>query len=183
MDIPKLTLILIGDSAVGKTHMLTKFAHKQDPVTMTIGLDFVVRRVLIKNEPIKVHIWDTAGQERFHAITRSYYNIADGAALVFDLNKRSSFEHLEYWLYDIKGRKDLPMIVIGNKKDLDRTVTIEEAQTFADKHGLYYFETSIDDLISIEIAFYDLLNQVYIKENLDVMQLEVEPEPIQACMC
>lgn len=89
---------------------------------------------------------DTAGQERFRAVTRSYYRGAAGALMVYDITRRSTYNHLSSWLTDTKNltNPNTVIFLIGNKSDLSSTreVTYEEAKEFADEHGLMFAETS-----------------------------------------
>lgn len=89
---------------------------------------------------------DTAGQERFRAVTRSYYRGAAGALLVYDVTRRSTYNHLTSWLADAKNltNPNTVIFLIGNKSDLDaqRDVTYEEAKAFADENGLTFMECS-----------------------------------------
>ena len=87
-----------------------------------------------------------AGQERFRAVTRSYYRGAAGAIMVYDITRRSTYNHLSSWLTDTKNLTNPSTVIflIGNKTDLEssREVTFEEAQRFADEHGLMFLEAS-----------------------------------------
>ena len=95
---------------------------------------------------VKVQIWDTAGQESFRSITRSYYRGSICALLVYDITRRQSFDNLIRWLEDMRDNAYSKMIIllIGNKDDLkmEREVSTQEGQEFADKHNLIFFETS-----------------------------------------
>lgn len=100
----------------------------------------------INGTKAKLQIWDTAGQERFKAVCRSYYRGASGALLVYDVTRRSTFQHLLNWLNDAKvlTSPNTVMLMIGNKTDLDgsREVSYEEASNFAAENNLTYIETS-----------------------------------------
>ena len=93
--------ILIGDSTVGKTCILTRFVDgwfkaESDP---TIGVEFGSKVLKSKSGlTVRLQVWDTAGQESFRSITRSYYRGAIGALLVYDITNVSTFESLPTWL-------------------------------------------------------------------------------------
>merc|ERR1712066_940409 len=128
--------IIIGDTGVGKSCLLLQFTDKRfQPVhDLTIGVEFGARMITIDGKAIKLQIWDTAGQESFKSITRSYYRGAIGALLVYDVTRRETFNHLEYWLkeareHDRDGR--MVIMLIGNKCDLaatQREVSEEEGR-------------------------------------------------------
>jgi len=89
-------LVLIGDSGVGKSCLLLRFA--DDTYTeshiSTIGVDFKIRTIQLEGKTIKLQIWDTAGQERFRTITSSYYRGAHGIIVVYDTTDSETFEHV-----------------------------------------------------------------------------------------
>lgn len=161
----KLSIIVIGDMNVGKTHLLAQLTQQSKDIVSTIGIDFIHRSYVLYNNIVKVHIWDTADQERFRAITQSYYRSADGAMIVFDLTNIMTFDNVKYWLQDIirKCSKHIPIIIVGHKKDLlsERCISYQTAADFAEQYNCHYFETSISDSDSINTAFYDLILQAY----------------------
>ena len=69
----------------------------------TIGVEFGTRIIEVSGQKIKLQIWDTAGQERFRAVTRSYYRGAAGALMVYDVTRRSTYNHLSTWLTDARN--------------------------------------------------------------------------------
>ncbi|XP_075752350.1 RAS oncogene family member Rab39 isoform X2 [Rhipicephalus microplus] len=98
-------LILIGDSTVGKSTLLKAFTDGKfhDVCDPTVGVDFFARLIEVKKDVrVKLQLWDTAGQERFRSITRSYYRNSVGALLLYDITRRSTFEHLVDWLFEVK---------------------------------------------------------------------------------
>jgi len=86
-------LVLIGDSGVGKSCLLLRFADDNftDSYISTIGVDFRFRTITIDKKTVKLQIWDTAGQERFRTITSAYYRGADGIIMVYDVTSSESF--------------------------------------------------------------------------------------------
>jgi len=136
-----LKLILVGDSGVGKTNILTRFTKNTfnyDNKT-TIGVEFGTKIININDHVVKLQIWDTAGQERYKSITVAYYKGSKGALIVFDVSKKQSFDNVIKWFDDIKknGEKDLSIILIGNKTDLkDREVSFDEAKRFAEMYSI-----------------------------------------------
>ncbi|XP_028755186.1 ras-related protein Rab11C [Neltuma alba] len=93
-------VVLIGDSAVGKSQILARFARNEFSLDSkaTIGVEFQTRTMVIQHKTVKAQIWDTAGQERYRAVTSAYYRGAVGAMLVYDITKRQSFDHIPRWL-------------------------------------------------------------------------------------
>ncbi|XP_056151359.1 ras-related protein Rab-14 isoform X2 [Lampris incognitus] len=140
--------IIIGDMGVGKSCLLHQFTEKKFMADCphTIGVEFGTRIMEVHGQKVKLQIWDTAGQERFRAVTRSYYRGAAGALMVYDITRRSTYNHLSSWLTDARNltNPNTVIILIGNKADLEaqRDVTYEEAKQFADENGLLFLEAS-----------------------------------------
>jgi small GTP-binding protein len=111
-----------------------------------LGVEFLTKVVTTNSRHIQLQLWDTRGHEIFRSITRSYYQGAVGALVVFDLTSHDSFVDVDRWIQDVRdtARPDLVMVLVGNKTDLSdaRQVQREEAQQYADRHGVTYFETS-----------------------------------------
>lgn len=157
--------IIVGDAAVGKSCLLLQFTDKRFRAEhdMTIGVEFGHRVVEIDDQKIKLQIWDTAGQEAFRSITRAYYRGATGALLVYDISRRSSFEHLAQWLMDARQNAQPNMVItlVGNKSDLDRReVTYEEGLWFARQNKLYFLEVSARTAQNVDAVFLDTAKQI-----------------------
>lgn len=124
----------------------------------TIGVDFKTKHLEIDGTPVKLQIWDTAGQEKFRAITKAYYRGAHGILVVFDISRRDTFNQVKMWIDSIKDASTdtIDVILVGNKADLDRAVTKEEAQELATQSGIKYYETSAKENTNVEDAFQNL---------------------------
>ncbi|KAF8379771.1 hypothetical protein HHK36_029220 [Tetracentron sinense] len=160
-------VVVIGDSAVGKTQILARFT-KNDfcfDSKSTIGVEFQTRTLTINSKVIKAQIWDTAGQERYRAVTSAYYRGALGAMLVYDITKRQSFDHVARWVEELRAHADNSIVImlIGNKADLVdlRAVPTEDAVEFAENQGLFFSETSALNGDNVESAFFKLLEGIY----------------------
>jgi len=151
-------LLIIGDSGVGKSSLLVRFAdnHFSGNYITTIGVDFKIRTIEIQGERVKLQIWDTAGQERFRTITSTYYRGTHGVIVVYDVTSGESFANVKRWLHEIDQNCDVVnRILVGNKNDdPDRKVVLtEDARRFADQMGIELFETSAKDNINVEEMF------------------------------
>ncbi|PHT60681.1 Ras-related protein RIC1, partial [Capsicum baccatum] len=152
-------LLLIGDSGVGKSCLLLRFADDtyQESYISTIGVDFKIRTVEQDGKTIKLQIWDTAGQERFRTITSSYYRGAHGIIVVYDVTDQESFNNVRQWLNEIDryATPNVNKILVGNKSDLvaNRVVSYETAKAFADEIGIPFLETSAKDASNVEQSF------------------------------
>lgn len=114
--------VVIGDSAVGKSCLLLQFTDRRftNAHEVTIGVEYGARLVEVGGQTIKLQVWDTAGQETFRSVARSYYRGAAGALLVYDVTRRSTFQHLESWLREAResGSPDMVVMLVGNKVPL-----------------------------------------------------------------
>ncbi|KAI3810415.1 hypothetical protein L1987_20027 [Smallanthus sonchifolius] len=160
-------VVLIGDSGVGKSNLLSRFTRNEFCLESksTIGVEFATRTLQVEGKTVKAQIWDTAGQERYRAITSAYYRGALGALLVYDVTKPTTFDNVSRWLKELRDHADSNIVImlIGNKTDLKhlRAVTTEDAQTFAEKEGLSFIETSALEAVNVEKAFQTILGEIY----------------------
>ncbi|KAI3803902.1 hypothetical protein L1987_32066 [Smallanthus sonchifolius] len=160
-------VVLIGDSGVGKSNLLSRFTRNEFCLESksTIGVEFATRTLQVEGRTIKAQIWDTAGQERYRAITSAYYRGALGALLVYDVTKPTTFENISRWLKELRDHADANIVImlIGNKTDLKhlRAVAVEDAQSFAEKEGLSFIETSALEATNVEKSFQTILGEIY----------------------
>mmetsp|Transcript_32175 Transcript_32175/g.75549 ORF Transcript_32175/g.75549 Transcript_32175/m.75549 type:complete len:212 (-) Transcript_32175:65-700(-) len=161
-------VVLIGDSGVGKSNLLTRFTRNEFNLESkaTIGVEFATKSIATDSgKVIKAQIWDTAGQERYRAITNTYYRNAVGALLVYDISKRATFENLERWLQELREHADpnIVILLVGNKSDLRHLVSVEqkEAKEFAEKQNLGFIEVSALESTNVETAFVRLLTEIF----------------------
>ncbi|XP_039180470.1 ras-related protein Rab-11B isoform X2 [Crotalus tigris] len=156
-------VVLIGDSGVGKSNLLSRFTRNEFNLESksTIGVEFATRSIQVDGKTIKAQIWDTAGQERYRAITSAYYRGAVGALLVYDIAKHLTYENVERWLKELRDHADnnIVIMLVGNKSDLRhlRAVPTDEARAFAEKNNLSFIETSALDSTNVEEAFKNIL--------------------------
>ncbi|OII76726.1 Ras small GTPase RIC1 YPT1 protein [Cryptosporidium andersoni] len=159
-------LLLIGDSGVGKSCLLLRFADDTytDSYISTIGVDFKIRTITLENKTVKLQIWDTAGQERFRTITSSYYRGAHGIIIVYDVTDRDSFDNVKQWIQEIDryAMENVNKLLVGNKCDLvsKRVVTSDEGKELADSYGIKFIETSAKNAYNVEQAFHTMAGEI-----------------------
>lgn len=162
----QIKLLMIGDSGVGKTCLLLRYANDSFSPTFitTIGIDFKIKNVDVEGTRIKLQIWDTAGQERFRTITTSYFRGAQGILLVYDVTDRRSFESIRNWISQIQQHADVHVnkILVGNKCDMldEKVVSTEEGQKLASEFGIPFFECSAKNDIHVESSFMHIAKAV-----------------------
>ena len=167
IEIKAIRIVMLGDTAVGKTSLMNAFLGLEFSPIMTsnIGVDKNETKLKMKDgNEIKLIIWDTAGQERFHSIATSTLKSSQGIIVSFDLTSESTFKGVTKWLHDIKETNDrIPIVLFGNKCDLinERQVQNEDIKAFAKTNKLEYFETSAKENINIKEGFNKIANEAY----------------------
>jgi small GTP-binding protein len=181
----KVKLLMVGDSAAGKSSLLQRFVDKDfsNSFITTIGIDFKVKYMNYGNTKKKVLIWDTAGQERFRTISRSYFRGSQGILLVFDVTNRKSFDNISNWVFDIKNTTDNDpvIILVGNKCDLEdnRLISREEAEKKASDNNFPYFETSAKTGQNVDLVYQTVFDLVCKKTSpKEPFKTTIELEPI-----
>ena len=185
-------MIIIGDSAVGKTCIFKKIVSGvfTEKSISTIGMDRRTLSFTIKNEEgndveIDVQLWDTAGQERFRSITTSYYKSSQGLLLMYDITRKETFDNLENWILSIKdslGEEEKYLIVlVGNKVDLansnpeSREVTTEDAENLCKEKNIYWGgECSAKDFTENELndIFTKYTQEIYKKVGVNIVKAQ-----------
>ena len=165
-----IKIAVLGDSQTGKTSICNSIMgidfHEETLATISAA-NYETRSTLKNGEEIKVILWDTAGQERFRSVAFNIARSTQGIVLVFDLTNRTSFENINVWLEQIKENLNNPCIVLfGNKNDRPKEqwkVTIEEAEEFAKKINLKFFEISAKTKFGINEGLSYIVNETYDK--------------------
>jgi len=159
-------LLLIGDSGVGKSCLLLRFADDTytESYISTIGVDFKIRTIQLDGKTIKLQIWDTAGQERFRTITSSYYRGAHGIIVVYDVTEAESFNNVKQWLHEIDryASEGVNKLLVGNKSDLvsKKQVETQTAKEMADSLSIPFLETSAKSATNVEQAFMTMASEI-----------------------
>ncbi|KAG6430520.1 hypothetical protein SASPL_108590 [Salvia splendens] len=156
-------ILLIGDSAVGKSSLLVSFiSNVVDDLSPTVGVDFKIKFLTVGGKKLKLTIWDTAGQERFRTLTSSYYRGAHGIILVYDVTRRDTFTNLsDVWAKELElysTNEDCLKMLVGNKVDREseRVVSREEGVSLGKELGCLFLECSARTRENVEQCFAEL---------------------------
>lgn len=157
-------LVLVGDSNVGKTSLLTRYTDSifSTNYISTIGVDFKIKTIKIDEKLIKLQIWDTAGQERFRTITSGYYRGSHAILVVFDITNDDSFNDLDSWFDEIsKHTQDPFIILLANKVDGNPVVDDERINKILEKYKIKIFKkTSAKLNLGVEETFNDICKEL-----------------------
>ena len=151
--------LVIGDSGVGKSCLLLRFAQDkyEQNYLSTVGVDYYNRTISIDGKRVQLQMWDTAGQERFRTITRSYYRGSQGIVVVYDVTDNDTFENVKHWLSEIEryATDGVSKMLVGNKCDMTdaRAVETATAQEVADKLDVPFFEASAKTAENVDEIF------------------------------
>ena len=170
-EIESCKVVLIGESGVGKTSIISQFINETFQVNMesTSGATFSSKVVTLSNKnKIKLEIWDTAGQERYRALTKMFYKDAAAAILVCDITDKNSFVQIkEYWVDQIKQNNDnIILIIVANKSDLYEKENIDEneVRNYANELNANFIVCSALNRSGIEDIFVAVGNNYFEKK-------------------
>lgn len=157
----KVKLVLLGDTAVGKTCIVQRYVNNDftDDLNSTIGVSFLMKTVLLGERKVELEIWDTAGQETYRSILPLYYRGAAIVVLVYDITNKESLKQAKWWVRQVKQECDADVVIalVGNKYDLaeqgKRDVTDTEAAKYAESEGFLHIETSAKTNYNIDKLF------------------------------
>ena len=162
----RIVLLALGNSNVGKTTFILRFTENsfEKLYLSTIGIDFKTKEIIFKDKQYKLFFYDTSGQERYRSISHNMIKNADGIIIMYDITKQSSFDSVNDWVESVKVVKgdDCPMILLGNKMDLEekRQIKEEAGKKLADKFGIEFLEISNKENINIKEAINSILGTI-----------------------
>ena len=161
-----LCIMTLGISSVGKTSFIFRFTENkyQNSYFATVGIDYKIKEIEIKNKKYKLLFYDTLGQEKFKSIAPNLIKKANGIIIMYDITNKSSFDSLPEIIQNIKEERgsDFPMVLVGNKADLeeDREIKKEQGEDLAFKNAMGFFEVSNKEGTNIEEAGLALVNKI-----------------------
>lgn len=152
-------VVLLGESAVGKSSLVLRFVKREfhEFQESTIGAAFLTQTVQIDDTTVKFEIWDTAGQERYHSLAPMYYRGAQAALIVYDITSKDSFNKAQNWVRELQKQASSNIVIalVGNKVDLatKRAVEFKEAKEYADENNLLFMEASAKTAVNVNEVF------------------------------
>ena len=180
-DIEEFEIILLGDSRVGKSSIIKRYVQNtfQDNLISTIGVVLSYKEVIVKDgTKIKLKLIDLSGKEKYRPLNISYYKKAQGVLFIFSYDERESFDHIEVWLNSYKNcssyRDDIPLILIGNKCDVEnRKIEDNLIEELKKRIGINdNVKISAKENIGIEELFKELAEKMYIQNKKYIEKME-----------
>jgi small GTP-binding protein len=180
-------VVVIGDSSVGKTSILTTLVgddfnlYEQN----TIGANWHLQTEDVNGEHVELQIWDTAGQERYRSLGPLYYRNAVAGIVVYDITNRGSFQSIPGWIDSFRSiaGTETVIFVVGNKCDLAdrRQVPFEEASDWAKEREFDFFETSAKTSDGIEKLFQKVAGRIWNLQNQGSVTSTLTPQTGSGC--
>jgi len=168
-------VIIIGESGVGKSCLLLRYADNvyNSSSTITVGIDFKKKKLIINDIDIEVRLWDTAGLEKYRSLTEKYYEGADVILLCYDTTDSVALKQLDEWkkIYDIKTNKKGNQIIkclIGLKIDNTehRAISTEEGKLYAEQNNFYFSEISSKTNVNVDETFTTIFTNLLVLRNI-----------------
>lgn len=195
--LPKYKIVFLGDTAVGKTTLITKYVFSTETKDYhpTIGVDFFAQKTEIGGKTVNLQLWDTAGQERFRSLIPNYTRDSFMAVILFDLTRRETFDRVDGWIDDFVLKNNdskLKILIVGNKLDLFNALETkedlpskEEIHNKTQKYNASYIETcsltteGINSLVEEITAA--IQNSSAPEQNIP--EFTIEAETSKRCFC
>jgi len=164
----KYKILLIGDSAAGKSSVLLRYVDNtfSDAFISNIGSEYKEKTIAAGGSNAKLQIWDTGGQERFRTITSSFYQGAHGVIVMYDITNQETWASVQKWVQEAdRYAPEAAKLLVGNKVDLasERQVQSDEANEYCETLEIPYIETSAKDGTNIEAAFLKMAECIHDK--------------------
>ncbi|XP_013393843.1 ras-related protein Rap-2c [Lingula anatina] len=169
-------VVVLGSGGVGKSALTVKFVtgnfvEKYDP---TIE-DFYRKEIEVDGAPSVLEILDTAGTEQFASMRDLYIKNGQGFAIVYSITSLQTFQDIKTMkdqIMRVKGTDKVPMLLVGNKKDLEhqREVATSEGMALAQLWGCPYCESSAKNTQNVNEVFVEIvreMNSSPVKEKQD----------------
>eukprot|EP00047_Mylnosiga_fluctuans_P001687 m.221466 g.221466 ORF g.221466 m.221466 type:complete len:197 (+) comp10591_c0_seq1:77-667(+) len=172
--IKEYKLVVVGGGGVGKSALTIQFiqSHFVDEYDPTIE-DSYRKQCVIDDEVALLDILDTAGQEEYSAMREQYMRTGEGFLLVYSITDKSSFDEIQSFCQQIlrvKDKDEFPMILVGNKADLEseRQVSTQDGKELGKSLKIFHLETSAKQRVNVDLAFHELVRIIrkYNKDNL-----------------
>ncbi len=154
-----LKILVLGDSAVGKTSLSLQYVENYFPESYisTVGVEYKNKPVKLNNTNILLQIWDTCGQERYKSLSKTFMKGADGILFVYDISNKQTFDHIKDWIMESQSsNNEFKKIIVGNKIDLPperRKVSQEVLTKYSNDKKIQGIETSAKSGENVEKAF------------------------------
>lgn len=168
-----IIIMTLGNSEVGKTSFILRFVENtfQPSYLSTVGIDYKDKIINIHDKEYKLIFYDTAGQEKYRSLAPNLIKKAHGIIIIYDITNKASFDSIPEMMRIVNEEKgnDFPMILVGNKIDLQqaREIETEKGKLLAEENGIEFFEVSSKEGINVQEAGLGIVNKILEKRKND----------------
>jgi len=160
-----IKITILGEKNVGKTSLVYRYIENKfrESYKATLGVNLLKKDMEVDGNSVSAQIWDLGGQDSFKSLRKLYLEGSNGALVIFDLTERKTFDKLNEWVDSFKeARGEQPMVLIGNKSDLEnqRKITEKEASDYAKDNNMELILTSAKTGQNVEDAFIILTRRI-----------------------
>ena len=159
-------MVVLGSGGVGKSaltlrYVTGEFVERYDPTVE----DFYRKEIKMNGVPCVIEILDTAGAEQFASMRDLYIRNGEGFLVVYSVVNQQSFIDVQYLIdlvRKVKGRANVPMLLVGNKIDLSdqRVVSSKEGEGLAGSSTIQFYETSAKTMENLEVIFTEVAREI-----------------------
>lgn len=177
-DILNLYVIIIGDSAIGKSYLFQNYTKQITSGShMTIGVEFGMKKIKSNDKTIELHLVDTSGSKRLKSITSDFYNKVIGTFICYSIYDRISFENVIKWYKDFKknAEKKTYIILCGLKWDntiREREVSFEEGKKLGATLNCNFTELAVDNITEVHTYIDKLVRRIDNKFTRGLIRLD-----------
>jgi len=181
-------IVMLGEGGVGKSCLTVQFCHGYFTLDYDPTIENLYRKqVTIDEEACLLEILDTAGQEDYIAMRDQHIIQGGGFVLVYSIIHAPSFQQLGELFQSIlrvKDKEDYPIVVFGNKADLEsqRTVSTQQGKDFAQKINAPFFETSAKTRLNVEAGYFQLVREMRKLTKAENVQKDKKKEKSGKCV-
>ncbi len=155
-------IVVLGDSEVGKTTLLSRIVDRSIEEEETIGVQFHQKTCQYKNQRLMRVLWELVGDISFSEIYRPYCRNTGAGIFVFDTTRKETLESIDRWLSLLPiSTREIPLLLIENKIDLDTQIPREAIMSYLERYNADYIQMGLnDDDEILEKAFENLVTKI-----------------------
>ena len=176
-NLRQFKILLVGDSSVGKTSIMSRYANNSFPENYqtSVGVDYRIKELKRKKNKTMIQILDTGGQDKFRSVAKSFFREVNGIFIIFDLNDKDTFTGLDYWVEEVRNTvNDSKVIVLGNKSDLKEEVSDELINKFKEEKNLDIYKVSAKQNKNIKEAFEKMIHLIRHNPDADIESFSLD---------
>ena len=160
-----IKILLIGDDKAGKSSYIKRIMEDKfsnEPIDIK-SLESKIKILEVEEKKIKLQIFNGVENQFINRPNKNeFYLRIQGILVFFDLSNKTSFTNLDFYLEEIRSKcgSDMPLIIIGNKSDLEKAVTDEEVNKYCKDNDVESMNISVKDNINVTESIESIIRSV-----------------------